>query len=59
MLAEELVHCPQENVQAGIGGRVFCAECVPEGVTPAAASCKLLLQASVPHHSATEQVQVR
>lgn len=43
VFAVEMVHCPQQNVQAGIGCGVLSAESLPQGVTPAAASCELLL----------------
>lgn len=43
VLPIELVHSPQQNVQAGIGGSIFGAEGLPQGITSAAAACELLI----------------
>ena len=55
VLAVELVHRPQQDVQASISDGVLCSESLTQSITLAAAACELLFKCSVPHHPAQTQ----
>ena len=59
VFAIELVHSPQQKIQAGICGGIFCTKGLAQGISPAAASCELLFQAPVPGNSAADMLQCK
>ncbi len=56
VLAVELVHRPQQDVQASISDAVLCSESLTQSITLAAGACELLFKRSVPHHPAQTPV---
>ena len=55
VLAVELVHRPQQDVQASISRGVLCSESLTQGITLTAGACELLFKCSVPHHPSQTQ----
>jgi len=55
VLAVELVHCPEQDVQASISNGVLCSESLTQSITLTAGACEFLFKCSVPHHPAQMQ----